>query len=33
LLPIESVFSAPDKLDFIKRVKEADFFIRFFYRH
>jgi predicted ABC-type ATPase len=28
---IETVFSAPDKLDFIKRVKEADFFIRFFF--
>ena len=26
---IETVFSAPDKLDFIRRVKEADFFIRF----
>lgn len=28
---IESVFSAPDKLDFILRAKEADFFIRFFF--
>ena len=28
---IETVFSAPDKLDFIRRVKEADFFIRFFF--
>lgn len=28
---IESVFSATDKLDFIKRVKDADFFIRFFF--
>lgn len=30
-LLIETVFSAPDKLDFIKRVKAADFFIRFFF--
>jgi predicted ABC-type ATPase len=28
---IESVFSAPDKLDFILRAKEAGFFIRFFF--
>lgn len=28
---IETVFSAPDKLDFIARVKEADYFIRFFF--
>ena len=28
---IETVFSAPDKLDFMRRVKEADFFIRFFF--
>lgn len=28
---IESVFSAPDKLDFIRRAKEAGFFIRFFF--
>lgn len=28
---IESVFSAPDKLDFIQRAKEAGFFIRFFF--
>lgn len=28
---IESVFSAPDKLDFISRAKEAGFFIRFFF--
>lgn len=28
---IESVFSAPDKLDFIKRAVVADFFIRFFF--
>ena len=28
---IETVFSAPDKLDFIQRAKEADFFIRFFF--
>lgn len=28
---IETVFSAPDKLDFIRRAKEADFFIRFFF--
>jgi predicted ABC-type ATPase len=28
---IESVLSAPAKIDFIKRVKEADFFIRFFF--
>ena len=27
---IETVFSAPDKLDFIDRAKDADFFIRFF---
>lgn len=29
-LLVESVFSAPDKLDFVRRAKEADFFIRFF---
>lgn len=29
-LLVETVFSAPDKLDFIRRAKEADFFIRFF---
>ncbi|MBA4392261.1 MAG: AAA family ATPase [Desulfobacca sp.] len=28
---IETVFSAPDKLDFIRKVKEAEFFIRFFF--
>lgn len=28
---IESVFSAPDKLDFIRRAKGAGFFIRFFF--
>lgn len=28
---IETVFSAPDKLDFIRKAKEADFFIRFFF--
>lgn len=28
---IETVFSAPDKIDFVRRVKEADFFIRFFF--
>lgn len=28
---IETVFSVPDKLDFVRRVKEADFFIRFFF--
>ena len=28
---IESVFSAPDKLDFICRAKETGFFIRFFF--
>ncbi|GAM10341.1 hypothetical protein OR1_02630 [Geobacter sp. OR-1] len=28
---IESVFSAQDKLDFIRRAKEAEFFIRFFF--
>jgi predicted ABC-type ATPase len=28
---IESVFSAPDKLDFIRRAKKAGFFIRFFF--
>ena len=28
---IESVFSAPDKLDFILRAKDAGFFIRFFF--
>ncbi len=28
---IETVFSAPDKLDFIQSAKEADFFIRFFF--
>jgi len=30
-LLMETVFSAPDKLDFIRRAKEADFFIRFFF--
>lgn len=30
-LLMETVFSAPDKLDFIKRAKEAGFFIRFFF--
>lgn len=30
-LLIETVFSAPDKLDFIQQAKEADFFIRFFF--
>jgi len=28
---IESVFSAPEKLDFIRRAREAGFFIRFFF--
>ncbi|MBN1905129.1 MAG: zeta toxin family protein [Deltaproteobacteria bacterium] len=28
---IETVFSAPEKLQFVQRVKEADFFIRFFF--
>lgn len=28
---IETVFSAPDKLEFIRNAKEADFFIRFFF--
>jgi predicted ABC-type ATPase len=28
---IETVFSAPDKLEFIQWAKEADFFIRFFF--
>jgi len=28
---LETVFSAPDKLDFFHRAKEADFFIRFFF--
>jgi predicted ABC-type ATPase len=28
---IETVFSAPDKLDFIQWAKEAGFFIRFFF--
>jgi len=28
---IESVFSAPDKLDFIRRAKDTGFFIRFFF--
>lgn len=28
---IETVFSAPDKLDFIRLAVEADFFIRFFF--
>jgi predicted ABC-type ATPase len=28
---VETVFSAPDKLNFIRRAKEADFFIRFFF--
>jgi len=28
---IETVFSAPDKLDFLQGAKEADFFIRFFF--
>jgi predicted ABC-type ATPase len=30
-LLLESVFSGPDKLDFIRQAKEADFFIRFFF--
>jgi predicted ABC-type ATPase len=30
-LLMETVFSSPDKLDFIRRAKEADFFIRFFF--
>ena len=30
-LLLETVFSAPDKLDFIRQAKEADFFIRFFF--
>lgn len=30
-LLMETVFSAPDKLDFIRRAKEAEFFIRFFF--
>ena len=28
---LETVFSAPDKLDFIRQAQEADFFIRFFF--
>ena len=28
---LESVFSAPDKLDFVRQAKEADFFVRFFF--
>ena len=28
---VETVFSTSEKLDFIRRVKEADFFIRFFF--
>jgi len=28
---VETVFSAADKLDFIRRAKEAGFFIRFFF--
>jgi predicted ABC-type ATPase len=28
---IETVFSVPDKLDFVRRVKGAEFFIRFFF--
>lgn len=28
---LETVFSVPEKLDFIRRAKEADFFIRFFF--
>lgn len=28
---LETVFSVPEKLDFIKRAKESDFFIRFFF--
>jgi len=28
---IETVFSAPDKLDFIRKAKETDFFVRFFF--
>lgn len=28
---VETVFSAPDKLDFIRRANEADFFVRFFF--
>ncbi|MDZ4186465.1 MAG: zeta toxin family protein [Desulfuromonadales bacterium] len=30
-LLVETVFSAPDKLDFIRQAREADFFIRFFF--
>jgi predicted ABC-type ATPase len=28
---LETVFSAPDKLDFLRQAKEAEFFIRFFF--
>lgn len=28
---LESVFSGPDKLDFIRQARDADFFIRFFF--
>jgi predicted ABC-type ATPase len=28
---LETVFSAPDKLDFIRQAQEADFFVRFFF--
>ena len=28
---LESVFSAPEKLDFIRQAKQADFFVRFFF--
>jgi predicted ABC-type ATPase len=30
-LLLETVFSAPDKLEFIRQAQEADFFIRFFF--
>lgn len=30
-LAFETVFSAPDKLDFIQRAREAGFFVRFFF--
>ncbi len=30
-LAFETVFSSPEKLDFVKRAKDAGFFIRFFY--
>jgi predicted ABC-type ATPase len=28
---LETVFSAPDKLDFLHQTKEGEFFIRFFF--